>query len=179
MFSNIGGKIKALATGICILGMITSVVSAIVLWAQNTRYNDTIVSGIGVLVGGCFASWVGSFFMYGFGQLIEDTALIRGALLPQKKEPAQEPVQAEATATFIRKPMSDLSGWNCPQCRFFNSNARSECAYCGKGKPAPAPRSDALASSAAMSSWAGWTCAHCKFYNTSNPDKCTYCGKEK
>lgn len=134
MFSNIGGKIKNLATAICVLGMIATVITAIVLWAQHSRYNDTIALGFGVLLGGCFASWVGSFFMYGFGQLIEDTALIREALLRQGEQPAQAPVQPVVKENFIKKPAKDLSGWLCPHCKFFNTSNPDTCIYCGKAK---------------------------------------------
>lgn len=84
MFDNIGGKIKTLAMVLCVIGMIVSLVFAIVLWSQNDEYNyvtrtysNTIPAGFGVLVGGCIASWIGSFFMYGFGELIEETTMNR------------------------------------------------------------------------------------------------------
>ena len=73
MFDNIGGKIKILAKVLCWLGIITSVICAIALWTQNDYYTPTIVIGFAVLIGGCLFSWVGSFFMYGFGELIEAT----------------------------------------------------------------------------------------------------------
>lgn len=179
MFGNIGGKIKLLAAVICALGMVASVICAIVLWSDHSRYNDTIALGFGVMFGGCFVSWVGSCFMYGFGQLIEDTALIRGTLLPQGEQPAQAPVQPVVKESFIKKPTNDLSGWSCPHCKFFNSNDHHECTYCGKRKPAARPLSDVMSAIQAKNSCAGWTCPHCKFFNTSNPDTCTYCGKAK
>lgn len=77
MFTNIGGKIKTLAKVFCWIGIIASVICAIVLWTQNSRYNPTIALGFGVLIGGVLSSWIGSFFMYGFGQLIEETTCNR------------------------------------------------------------------------------------------------------
>ncbi len=73
MFENIGGKIKALAKVLCWIGIIASVFSAIAMWAQNSSYSPTILPGILILVLGCLLSWIGSFFTYGFGQLIENT----------------------------------------------------------------------------------------------------------
>lgn len=73
MFNNIGGKIKKLAMVVCVIGMIGSFVAAVNLWTNSSRYNDTTLTGIVVLVVGCLASWIGSFFTYGFGQLIERT----------------------------------------------------------------------------------------------------------
>ncbi len=87
MFNNIGGKIKVLAKVLCWVGIILSVIMGIVMMASggNARYNlnGSYVSGSGVVVGiliiviGCLGSWVGSFFAYGFGQLIENTDAIR------------------------------------------------------------------------------------------------------
>ena len=73
MFDNIGGKIKKLAEILCWVGIIASLVLAIVLWAGNSYRTPTIALGFGVLVGGAIGFWVGSFFMYGFGELIEET----------------------------------------------------------------------------------------------------------
>lgn len=73
MFENIGGKIKALAKVLCWIGIIASVISAIAMWGQNSSYSPTILPGILILVLGCLLSWIGSFFAYGFGQLIENT----------------------------------------------------------------------------------------------------------
>ncbi len=71
MFDNIGGKIKVLAKVVCWIGIAISVLYAVVLWSQRGYYQDTTILGLVVLVLGCLASWVGSFFTYGFGELIE------------------------------------------------------------------------------------------------------------
>lgn len=77
MFDNIGGKIKALAKVMCILGIIVSVIMAFVTWFGGSRYGaSTFLPGLITLVVGCLGSWVGSFFTYGFGQLIESTEYI-------------------------------------------------------------------------------------------------------
>ena len=76
MFSNIGGKIKKLAVILCILGIIGSVTYAIICFTNSSRYQDLTLYGILILVGGCLLSWIGSFFTYGFGELIERTVSI-------------------------------------------------------------------------------------------------------
>ncbi len=85
MFSNIGGKIKMLAKILCWLGIILSVVFGILfitsgspmyINGEYTSYNG-VALGIVTIIFGCLASWVGSFFAYGFGQLIENTDYIR------------------------------------------------------------------------------------------------------
>ena len=86
MFSNIGGKIKVLAKVLCGIGIILSIISGIAVMASgNNRVaiNGTyaiispVIIGIVVIVFGCLMSWIGSFFAYGFGQLIENTDEIR------------------------------------------------------------------------------------------------------
>lgn len=73
MFDNIGGKIKALAKAVCWIGIIASIIAGIV-----TMSLDEDMAGIGlvIILVGCLFSWVGSFFAYGFGELIEKTSEI-------------------------------------------------------------------------------------------------------
>jgi hypothetical protein len=89
MFNNIGGKIKGLAKFLCWLGIILSVIAGVVLIiAASTKssysfdsYGEritlstggSIVAGILVIVFGSLFSWIGSFFMYGFGELVENS----------------------------------------------------------------------------------------------------------
>lgn len=77
MFANIGRKIKALAWVVCIVGMLGSFVSAVIQWGNSGDYfygdYASILSGFLTLIVGSLVSWVGSFFCYGFGQLIEKT----------------------------------------------------------------------------------------------------------
>ena len=71
MFENIGSKIKILAKVICWIGISISILVAIVLLAS-----ETVGGGLLTLIFGCLASWVGSFFTYGFGELIEKVTAI-------------------------------------------------------------------------------------------------------
>lgn len=74
MFANIGGKIKGLAVGICILGIAASVIAGLGLMTAGSA--ASIGVGFAILVGGSLLSWIGSFFTYGFGELIENTTVI-------------------------------------------------------------------------------------------------------
>ena len=76
MFDDIAGKIKALAKVTCGLGIAASIMGAFALWAQSSPYNSPTSAGVLVLVLGSLASWIGSFFTYGFGELIENTTRI-------------------------------------------------------------------------------------------------------
>ena len=82
MFSNIGGKIKGLAKFICWVGIISSVVAGIVLIISSHNsngyysYTDTnmIIAGILVMLFGSILSWIGSFVLYGFGELVDNSS---------------------------------------------------------------------------------------------------------
>ena len=83
MFTNIGGKIKGLAKFFCILGMIASfaagisvvmIVPGIGVYAADT--GAYFVVGILIFIVGSLLSWIGSFFTYGFGELVENSAKI-------------------------------------------------------------------------------------------------------
>ena len=72
MFNNIGGKIKTLSAIICWIGIAFSVIIGI-----SSITSKQVISGILIIVVGSFISWIGSFYTYGFGQLIENTDEIR------------------------------------------------------------------------------------------------------
>ena len=79
MFNNIGGKIKGLAKFLCWLGIIACVILGVLLImsARNGYgYTDTttIVYGILVIVFGSILSWIGSFVLYGFGELVDNSS---------------------------------------------------------------------------------------------------------
>ncbi len=72
MFSNIGGKIKRLSTAICAVGIGVSVLCGMIIIASGAMLG----MGFAILIGGSLLSWIGSFFAYGFGELIENTTVI-------------------------------------------------------------------------------------------------------
>ena len=72
MFNNIGGKIKALAKVLCWIGIVFSVIGGIAMMLSQ-QADQGVLLGILTIVVGCLVSWIGSFFAYGFGQLIENT----------------------------------------------------------------------------------------------------------
>lgn len=80
MFDNIGGKIKTLAKVVCWLGIIGSVITAIVMFVASGESYKTegayVGLGIAFLIGGPLVSWISSFMCYGFGELIENSGII-------------------------------------------------------------------------------------------------------
>ncbi len=83
MYTNIGGKIKAVAKVAAWLGIIASVVSGITMMSAGNLYSYGIdfgglgvIGGILVIVVGSVIAWLSSLALYGFGELIERTAEI-------------------------------------------------------------------------------------------------------
>lgn len=97
MFKNIGKKIRVLAMVLCWIGIAFSVLAGVVfilsgagviekLPIQVTGGADIgtmlIVFGVVSILLGSLMSWVGSFLLYGFGKLVEETEA-NGARLEQ------------------------------------------------------------------------------------------------
>lgn len=78
MFENIGRKIKGLTKIICWVGIIASVVAAIAMMSMGD--DILLVIGIIMLVVGPIMSWVSSFIMYGFGELVDRTTSVEQIL---------------------------------------------------------------------------------------------------
>lgn len=135
MFDNIGSKLKGLAYTVSALGIIASILGAIVLWGANSSHNSTIGTGLLVLIVGCVVSWVGGFFTYGFGELIEQQATII-SLLEKPNKAAGKPLETEfpsAPAT----PTSTIdmpTAWKCPECGASNAFGVLHCKRCGHYK---------------------------------------------
>lgn len=82
MFNNIGRKIKVLASIIAWIGIIASIIVGVNFIVQSTDdiFADIpytlITLGIGIMIVGSLLSWLSSFLLYGFGELIENSAII-------------------------------------------------------------------------------------------------------
>ena len=73
MFTNIGRKIKTLASVICWVGIIISAIGFIVMLILGIDDYDGLLIGLSfaVLIVGGLGSWIGSFILYGYGELID------------------------------------------------------------------------------------------------------------
>ena len=83
MFHNIGGKIKVVAAVFCWIGIIASVLFGAFIMFTARMSNEMVrfvVFGPVVGVAGSLLSWIMSFGLYGFGQLIENTDIIVGRI---------------------------------------------------------------------------------------------------
>ena len=69
-YDNIGGKIKGLAKAAFIVEAIAAVLSGLVMFAED---DDMFLIALLVAIVGPIVAWVGSWLLYGFGQLIENS----------------------------------------------------------------------------------------------------------
>lgn len=86
MYSDIGGKIKVLAKIICIIGIVISVISGLgIIIVASISYNPglSVLGGLLVIVLGTLFSWLSTFFIYGFGELIDKVTKIESEIKKQ------------------------------------------------------------------------------------------------
>lgn len=132
MFKNIGGKIKGLASVIAWLGIIVSVVTGVIYMA--TAF-DGVGIGFLILVLGSLVSWISSWLLYGFGELIENTSKIAKnitpnntpkptaieqpkttvqAAQPEQPKTAEQPIATTVTITTDEEEVETLPRWAIP-----------------------------------------------------------------
>ncbi len=101
MYDNIGGKIKGLAKAGFIIGTI-----AYVLMGMGLMATDEGMIPIGLLfwVIGPLLSWVSSWLLYGFGELIDKVSSIELNTLNQERKPTiHNGIDSEGLAEILRK----------------------------------------------------------------------------
>ena len=67
MYKHIGAKIQGITKFTCWLGIIASIIVGIYV---GTDYDEWLW-GISIIIGGFLVSWIGSWTLYGFGEMVE------------------------------------------------------------------------------------------------------------
>lgn len=88
MFNNIGRKIQGLATFLTVIGIGISFIFTIIQISIYAYIEDEVMIVTAIITGiiGCLASWLGSFFLYGFGKLIENSQILVSLLSSMRNE---------------------------------------------------------------------------------------------
>ncbi len=154
MFENIGGKIKVLAKVLCWIGIVLSVIIAISMFdSANDAYGAAedmyMTMGIVYLILGPLLSWVGSFFAYGFGELVETAIMIekntRNAEDISMTSTTETSVSTHTNASnqgagyslseLAAKHEKSVDGcWTCKNCGTKNNSTNQYCTDCGQYK---------------------------------------------
>ena len=138
MYENIGRKIKGLAIVVFAIMAILSVVAGVfMLFRDNGGFLiGILIAGIGILL-----SWVGTFFLYGFGQLIENTDILVYQTKNMSKNiekisnnNVQKDVSNEKVAESIKSsnqsaPNTSATVKSCPLCG--EKVTSKTCKFCG------------------------------------------------
>lgn len=69
MYDHIGRKIKFLAKALACIGAVICFAIGIIIAAVTDKY----VTGLLIAVFGGWIAWIGSFILYGYGQLIDNS----------------------------------------------------------------------------------------------------------
>lgn len=72
MFNNIGNKIKVLAQFFCYAGIALSIFLGIRIILSNNK----LIFALLLIILGSIVSWISSFILYGFGQLIDNSDIL-------------------------------------------------------------------------------------------------------
>ena len=95
MFNNIGKKIKVLATILFFVEAAAAVITGISLMAAD---EFLIPTGFLVMMVGPVVVWILSWFMYGFGEIIDKLSAIEKNTRGEQPTAAQAPAPAPAQA---------------------------------------------------------------------------------
>ena len=125
MFDNIGSKIKTVASTLTVIGIVLSIISGLIVLL------DGEISGLFMMIFGSLLSWLGSFLLYGFGQLVENSDKILRCLEghPSEGQPQSPPCQ-----TVYAVPVSTAPDWQCASCGQLNRGHVAYCQNCGVTK---------------------------------------------
>ena len=135
MFDNIGGKVKALATVLCIIGIVASIILGLMLLSMN------ILLGLIVAALGSFISWLSSLALYAIGHTAENTDMIVRRL--NKRQPEKSDTQTISDsevhyATKYKKPegvkTEQVGSWWC-SCGASNRDTTNTCSVCFEQRP--------------------------------------------
>ena len=78
MHENIGGKIKEVSKFMVVMGVIASIIVGFYIIIATE--GESILLGVLVMALGSFMSWILELLMKGFGELIENSAIIAGKI---------------------------------------------------------------------------------------------------
>lgn len=134
MFDNIGGKIKKVAEVVCWMGIIVCCVVGVAFLSLGANGDNGVQAIIGVAIGvvGSLLSWVSSFVLYGFGQLVENSDVLVQQKSKGIKKIQQRKIKFDGLSddsyidilcpkcneqlSFTKREFTDNETLTCPMC---------------------------------------------------------------
>ena len=99
MYENIGGKIKGLASVLFVVGLIGAIFAGALL-----LIDEQVALGLLTIIGGPIICWVSSWFLYGFGELIDKASEIarNTSYLKYSPEVKEDQVRKDNSASISK-----------------------------------------------------------------------------
>ena len=110
MFENIGKKIKTYAEFMTWVGIISSVIIGFVLMSSN------FFVGFLVIILGSILSWISSFVLYGFGELVDQTSRIADNLCGEQYKVTNCEVCGKESDELVQIEVDGEELWVCKNC---------------------------------------------------------------
>ncbi|MBE6879245.1 MAG: hypothetical protein E7490_00220 [Ruminococcaceae bacterium] len=145
MFNNIGRKIKSLVKVLFVVSCIGAGILVCLCVAFTFQYKIPEVALFGLLIAAAivFFSWIGSFVLYGFGDLVENSDITQYYTKKIYDELHEEPNETTHNTGSHSSSMSNFrqqalgvnhTCWTCKNCKEDNPNTSVFCQNCGDHK---------------------------------------------
>lgn len=141
-FGNVGGKFKTLAFLVALLGIVGSVVCAIIIWFGFGHFlglygnNGVMIFFTGLIVGvvGALFSYILSWGLYAYGTMVENLQILadaaaRGSAYPPAASVGSSSSAYSAKTSASSAPISS-NYWKCTKCGCTNYKTDVSCEHC-------------------------------------------------
>ncbi|MBR4067528.1 MAG: hypothetical protein IKK08_02735 [Clostridia bacterium] len=138
MFDNIGEKIKLVAKVNCAI-----IAVACVICGFGVMFNSSFLLGLLIMAAGVLVGWAGSLVLYGFGELVDSTTVLRQAAEKQQAQSAAPVASTPHAAaeskgyslsSMAAQRQSTVNGWVCKKCNKRNNTTAMFCSDCGTSR---------------------------------------------
>ena len=126
MFDNIGLKIKMLAKFCTIIGIVISCIVGFVVMLSGAFLMGLLYALIGALI-----AWVGSFLLYGFGELVENNQIIAFYCMENQKNNEGAQFNSSSTLNNDNPCTAPKTMKSCQKCGGDYDVGIEECPHCG------------------------------------------------
>ena len=136
MYNNIGDKIKTVAKTVGIVGMVFSlIVGFFICVALGELIGGAgVIIGLAIMVGGSIVSWMSTWLLYSWGDIVDNVQQINETLTKRDLETKPQSSRLLQSAKSSQKPKAPAK-WTCPKCGEQNKANAQYCINCFTEKP--------------------------------------------